>query len=70
MFVSLCNQRDEAEQGQYEKESIAQAQRIMKPFVLRRLKKDVREFTLEHFDSLILLFVWCYNSAATFQRAL
>ena len=27
----------------YEKERVAQAKRIMKPFVLRRLKKDVSE---------------------------
>ncbi|XP_025099319.1 SWI/SNF-related matrix-associated actin-dependent regulator of chromatin subfamily A containing DEAD/H box 1B-like isoform X2 [Pomacea canaliculata] len=33
--------RGDSEQGKYEKERIAQAQRIMKPFVLRRLKKDV-----------------------------
>ncbi|XP_076467265.1 LOW QUALITY PROTEIN: SWI/SNF-related matrix-associated actin-dependent regulator of chromatin subfamily A containing DEAD/H box 1-like [Babylonia areolata] len=33
--------RVESEQGKYEKERIAQAQRIMRPFVLRRLKKDV-----------------------------
>lgn len=33
--------KGDAEQGKYEKERIAQAQRIMRPFVLRRLKKDV-----------------------------
>ncbi|XP_070191467.1 SWI/SNF-related matrix-associated actin-dependent regulator of chromatin subfamily A containing DEAD/H box 1B-like isoform X2 [Littorina saxatilis] len=33
--------RGDNEQGKYEKERIAQAQRIMRPFVLRRLKKDV-----------------------------
>ncbi|XP_076445086.1 SWI/SNF-related matrix-associated actin-dependent regulator of chromatin subfamily A containing DEAD/H box 1B-like [Babylonia areolata] len=33
--------RGDGEQGKYEKERIAHAQRIMRPFVLRRLKKDV-----------------------------
>ncbi|KAL8560185.1 hypothetical protein ACOMHN_021679 [Nucella lapillus] len=39
-IFSMISGRD-IEQGKYEKERIAHAQRIMRPFVLRRLKKDV-----------------------------
>ena len=40
-LVLTVFQKGDNEQGKYEKERIAQAQRIMRPFVLRRLKKDV-----------------------------
>lgn len=39
--VQKSNRKDDDDIPAFEKEQIEQAKRIMKPFVLRRLKKDV-----------------------------
>jgi len=41
MFSLFPKQQDESERSNYEKDRIAHAKRIMKPFFLRRLKADV-----------------------------
>merc|ERR1719447_1877658 len=41
MFSLFPKQQDESERSNYEKDRIAHAKRIMKPFFLRRLKSDV-----------------------------
>merc|ERR1712032_1128331 len=41
MFSLFPKQQDECERSNYEKDRIAHAKRIMKPFFLRRLKSDV-----------------------------
>lgn len=41
VFAMISRSSDEKQKSRFEKDRIAQAKRIMKPFILRRLKKDV-----------------------------
>ena len=43
LLVNVFELQNSGVDNTYEKERVAQAKRIMKPFVLRRLKKDVSE---------------------------
>ena len=52
MFSLFPKQQDESERSNYEKDRIAHAKRIMKPFFLRRLKADVLTDLPEKITSL------------------
>ncbi|GFR63589.1 SWI/SNF-related matrix-associated actin-dependent regulator of chromatin subfamily A containing DEAD/H box 1-like [Elysia marginata] len=41
VFAMITRSSDEKQKSRFERDRIAQAKRIMKPFILRRLKKDV-----------------------------
>ena len=53
VYFTLYLQNDQPGSN-YEKVTLAQAKRIMKPFVLRRLKKDV---SIVSYDTTIFLIV-------------
>ena len=52
----FCFSQNDKPGSNYEKATVAQAKRIMKPFVLRRLKKDVSILEIEN-DSKIYFYI-------------
>ena len=55
----FCFSQNDKPGSNYEKATVAQAKRIMKPFLLRRLKKDVSILEIENASKIYFCFLFC-----------